>query len=233
MGIFAHPDDDTFGPGGTFIKYASSGHRVHVLTATSGQAGQSAGLPIQITLGDTRKIEYQHAMEMMGITGSKILDFYDGTLNESQLPLLKQFIEHEVKTINPDVIIIYERGGISFHLDHIAVTKAVLTLFDEQKISPKKIYYFGLSNEMNTFFGREGYMDEKKKCSIDIEPFWQTKIKAMNAHKSQMNDIKRILGRFEDAKKAGNHFWKYEEFSLARTSLPRLMFPESDILSGI
>ena len=34
--VFAHPDDESMGPGATFAKYAAAGHRVAFLTATDG-----------------------------------------------------------------------------------------------------------------------------------------------------------------------------------------------------
>ena len=39
LGVFAHPDDESFGPGGTLAKYAREGVEVHVCTVTDGNAG--------------------------------------------------------------------------------------------------------------------------------------------------------------------------------------------------
>ena len=40
LGVFAHPDDESMGPGGAFAKYAAAGHRVAFVTATDGGAGR-------------------------------------------------------------------------------------------------------------------------------------------------------------------------------------------------
>lgn len=233
MGIFAHPDDDTFGPGGTFAKYAKAGHDVHILTATAGQAGRAAGLPIESTLGEHRKKELKDAFSIMGVSHSRLLNFYDGSLCEHQIPLLQHFILEEVQKFKPDVIIIYERNGISLHLDHIAVTKAVITLYDVGKITVPKIYYFGLPREIMSYFGREGGLGDEKRAIIDIKDFLDTKIKAMKSHLSQEKDWKMIIERFEIAKKQYKDFPNQEYFQLARTSLSNLTFPESDLLAGI
>ena len=37
--LLAHPDDETFGTGGTIARYARSGEEVHLATATRGEAG--------------------------------------------------------------------------------------------------------------------------------------------------------------------------------------------------
>ncbi|MCB0024964.1 MAG: PIG-L family deacetylase, partial [Caldilinea sp.] len=39
LGVFAHPDDESFGPGGTLARYAREGVDVHVIIATDGIAG--------------------------------------------------------------------------------------------------------------------------------------------------------------------------------------------------
>jgi LmbE family N-acetylglucosaminyl deacetylase len=233
MGIFAHPDDETFGPGGTFAKYSARGHRTVVLTATSGQAGQASGLTVDTTIGEIRKKELRNATKLLGISRHIQLNFYDGTLNEFQIPLLQDYILHEVAKEKPDVIIVYEREGISLHLDHIAVTKAVIGLYDSDIISPKKIYYFGLPEEIIRFFGREGGLPDEKQAVIDISGCLEIKKKAMNAHKSQMKDVKRMLERYELANKQGKDFMTHEYFSLARTALKGLSFPEKDLLAGL
>ncbi len=42
LAVFAHPDDEAFGTGGTLAKYAAEGCDVYLVTATSGEAGQIA-----------------------------------------------------------------------------------------------------------------------------------------------------------------------------------------------
>jgi LmbE family N-acetylglucosaminyl deacetylase len=233
MGIFAHPDDDTFGPGGTFVRYSKAGHEVHILTATAGQAGLAAGLSIQTTLGEHREKELKNALSVMGVKYSRLLDFYDGTLNEHQIPLLQHFILEEVQKFEPDVIITYERSGISLHLDHIAVTKAVISLYDTGRITVPKIYYFGLPREIMSYFGREGGLGDERRAIIDINNFIDIKEKAMKAHASQEKDWRMIIERSAVIQKRKKKYAHHEYFQLARTSLSDLKFPEDDLLAGI
>jgi LmbE family N-acetylglucosaminyl deacetylase len=44
LAVFAHPDDEAYRPGGTLALLAGRGVRVHLLTATRGEAG-SCGDP--------------------------------------------------------------------------------------------------------------------------------------------------------------------------------------------
>ena len=39
--IFAHPDDEAFGPSGTLVLEAQSGAELHLVTLTPGQNGQN------------------------------------------------------------------------------------------------------------------------------------------------------------------------------------------------
>ncbi|HID53153.1 MAG TPA: hypothetical protein EYP41_14110 [Anaerolineae bacterium] len=42
LAVFAHPDDESFGPGGTMARYAHEGVDVHIAIATDGVAGSVA-----------------------------------------------------------------------------------------------------------------------------------------------------------------------------------------------
>lgn len=234
MGIFAHPDDETFGPGGTLAKYAAEGNAVSVVCVTQGQAGQDSGVPLTRGLGYQRKIELQEATKVLGVSSVTVLDFYDGTLNEQKFPLFKQAVEKEVLKAQPDIIIVYEREGISHHLDHIAVTKAVIDLFDEGLIHPKKIYYFGIPKQFLSLMKREGRgLDEKKMIAIDISKYRKIKILAMKQHATQKKDWERIIDRWEKTKQSSHDFGDYEYFELARTTLKCIQSPELDLLEGL
>ena len=57
LGVFAHPDDETFCAGGTFAGYAARGAEVMVISATRGQAGQirDAAVGTRRTIGAVRR----------------------------------------------------------------------------------------------------------------------------------------------------------------------------------
>lgn len=234
LGIFAHPDDETFGPGGTLAKYAKAGHQVYTLTATRGQVGMTSSQKIEGNVGKQRESELKEATKILGVKEAFVLDFADGSLNEQQLPVLKILIEKVVNQIKPEIIIIFEPLGISLHLDHIAVSKAVVSLFDQGKITPKKIYYFGLSNELAKQFGRDyGLSKDEKAVLIDISKEWPIKLAAMKKHQTQKRDWQRILGRQKILRQKFLQFFKKEMFFLARTSIKNLSLPEKDLLDNL
>src|SRR3712207_6559316 len=79
LGIFAHPDDETLGAGGTFAKYAEAGAEVHVVSLTRGGAGQirDAGIATRSTLREVRERELDAAGKELGLTETRCLDHPD------------------------------------------------------------------------------------------------------------------------------------------------------------
>ena len=80
LGVFAHPDDETFGPGATLAKYASEGADVHICIATDGAAGTYNPALLQAsdydTLAGLRGAELQCAAQTLGVTLHR-LDYRD------------------------------------------------------------------------------------------------------------------------------------------------------------
>jgi LmbE family N-acetylglucosaminyl deacetylase len=84
MFVLAHPDDETFGPGGTIARYAREGVRVSVIIATSGQAGRAAGLAATPDeLGRIREEEALAAARFLGVADVHLFGYTDGKLDEA------------------------------------------------------------------------------------------------------------------------------------------------------
>jgi len=79
MAIYAHPDDEAFGTGGTISRYTSEGVKVYLVSATRGEVGEISdpSLATPETLGCVREDELRCAAETMGVTQLVFLDYRD------------------------------------------------------------------------------------------------------------------------------------------------------------
>ena len=123
MAVFAHPDDEAFGTGGTLTKYAAEGCDVYLVTATRGEAGRivEPDLATTANLPDVRQQELSCACQIYGIHPPRFLDYVDG-----QLPLVNQGqavgkLVRIIRELEPQVLITFGPDGIYGHYDHIAV----------------------------------------------------------------------------------------------------------------
>ena len=82
---FPHPDDESFGPGGTIAKYAREGVDVHYVCATRGEVGTVdpemlkpyEHLPEDQRLGALRGQELRSAADILKLTGLHYLGYRD------------------------------------------------------------------------------------------------------------------------------------------------------------
>ena len=70
LAVLAHPDDESFGPGGTLAKYAAEGVDVHICITTDGAAGSvEAGFEeARNELVAVRAQELDRAISVLGAT---------------------------------------------------------------------------------------------------------------------------------------------------------------------
>ena len=123
MAIFAHPDDEAFGTGGTLARYAAEGCGVYLVTATRGEAGQivESDLATAANLPYVREQELRCACEIYGIHPPLFLGYVDG-----QLPIVHQGqavgkLVRIIRKLRPQVVITFGPDGIYGHYDHVAV----------------------------------------------------------------------------------------------------------------
>ena len=128
--ILAHPDDETFGVGGTLLRYTSQGLECHSLCLTRGEQGATgpAGAPIveRAELGATRERELAEAGRRLGLASVHCLGYPDGTLAAAPEEAVLRDIVGWLRDVRPDVAIIWGPDGGYGHPDHIAAGERAL-----------------------------------------------------------------------------------------------------------
>src|SRR5437879_3053867 len=106
LGVFAHPDDESFCAGGTFARYVATGAEVMIVSATRGEAGQirSAGTATRRTLAGVREQELQRACQRLGVQQAICLDYADGTLRDVDQERLTGDIVKLIRRFRPAVV---------------------------------------------------------------------------------------------------------------------------------
>ncbi len=172
--IGPHPDDQELGMGGTIIRLASQGHRVHIVDMTNGE-------PTPFGSVETRARESAAAAKVMGV-------------ERTLLGLKNREVVHDIQSRHKLAAIVrihrpdwmFVPYPIDAHPDHVAVTKIAEDARFDAKLSkstipgepwyPKRIiYYFCTHLRMNfvpTF------------C-IDVTAQMDQKLKAVACYESQ------------------------------------------------
>lgn len=143
LAIFAHPDDEAFGTGGTLACYAREGKKVYLVCATRGEAGEISdpSYATPETLGMVREGELRCAAETMGISELIFLNYRDsgmeGTpenqdprafINAPEVDVVEQLVGI-IRRLQPQVIVTFEPFGGYGHPDHIAVHQHTVKAF--------------------------------------------------------------------------------------------------------
>lgn len=220
ISVFAHPDDEAFGPGGTIAKLAKH-HRVYILCATKGQAGKDHGAKARRDLGERRARELRRSANILGVKKVFFLGFQDGTLSNNLYHQLADKILNIAKKLKPELLLTFEPGGGSGHIDHIMVslvTSYVFARLPSARFMLQTAMPARRAKMMRGYFiyVPPGYQPSEIDLVVDVRDVWGQKLAAMMEHKSQIHDIERI-------RKFAQHFPKEENFLIktkTRTAHP-------------
>lgn len=245
--LLAHPDDETFGPGGTIARYAGEGADVFLATATRGEAGMSGELPVtdRDRLGEIRAEELRRAAGVLGARNVAFMGFRDGGLADTPLERIVEKAVGEVRRVRPHVLIGFGPEGVSRHPDHIVMSAVASEAFDaaaapsrfpeqfRNGLSPwaaAKLYQFEVAQDIFERWGvpLAGVPRETLTTFIDTSAYVDKKIEAFRSHGTQATDVARILDR-----EGYREFAREETYVLAKTRLPRPTRPERDLFDGI
>ena len=135
LSVLAHPDDESFGMGGTLAKYAEEGADVHLICATRGEAGEveSEYMDGFDSIADLRVAELNCAAKHLGLSSLTILNYRDSGMTGSSsnqhpealinapIDRVAKEIADKIREIKPQVILTFDPLGGYKHPDHIFV----------------------------------------------------------------------------------------------------------------
>jgi len=215
FGIFAHPDDEAFGPSASLYDAAQNNVDVHLVVVTDGEQGNN---PDQVSdLANVRLKEWEESRKRIGAKSGLALHYPDGGLdNKLYLEISQKIFDHIKNTtseysesIELDLITL-DNQGLSGHLDHIAVsfitTHVYLKLSQQENIniSVGNLKYYCLCLELvpksniNWLYMPAGRPDEYFDETFDYTDIYDQKLHIMKAHHSQRKDMEAILSEYHN-----------------------------------
>jgi len=170
LALFAHPDDETFGPGGALAKYAADGVAVHLICATRGEVGENDldGLGDCEDLACQREQELRGAADVLGLTDVHFLDYQDSGMADSPAnehpralvqadpDALAEQVADWIRRLQPQVVLTFDPYGAYGHPDHIAIHRATVTAYERCRseatggctLSDPKLYFTAIMQAM-------------------------------------------------------------------------------------
>jgi LmbE family N-acetylglucosaminyl deacetylase len=218
LAIFAHPDDESYGPAGTLAKAARDGHIVSLLTLTHGESG-SPGIAKNLSaaeLARRRSRELHSAARKLDIQHLKIHNLSDKKLQDVPEQEGTGIIKMEINKFKPDIVITFHENTLSGHPDHLAVTKWTLQAVRAFPDPPTLLLY-GLDQKqtkMISFRKLIPISDNEITHRIDVENFVDNKISAIQCHKTQNDQWLQI-------EKLNINFRKFAEWEIFVQKWPR------------
>jgi len=208
LSVWAHPDDETYLAGGVMAAAADRGDRVVCVSATAGEQGTSdpeAWPPLR--LARRRSWEAAAAMAVLGVTDHRILGMPDSALadhDEQGLAAVGALLDE----VEPDTILTFGPDGITFHPDHIAVSRWVTEAWRRRGCRGRLLYaaftvgHFARYAELYETWGI--YMTDERPVGVVPDDLavdvrldgWQLdrKVTALTAMTSQTGDAIALLG---------------------------------------
>lgn len=205
--VFApHPDDAEYYAGGTLALMAQQGHRVVIVTVTSGDKGSYRHTTAE--LAALRQEEAKKAADILGAADILFLGHHDQELDLLPAGVLREQFTRLVRQYQPDVLVAEDVRYIDeSHPDHRAVARAAA---DAIAYASLPLVYpehaeAGLKPHFVTeklFYSESPVLTDKV---IDITSTFECKMQALAAHQSQVEFLVEDILQQAEIAGLGSH----------------------------
>jgi LmbE family N-acetylglucosaminyl deacetylase len=166
LAVLAHPDDESFGMGGTLALYAARGCDVYLVCATRGEVGEADEEHMKgfASVAEMRESELRCAAGILGLKGVFFLGYRDsgmaGTPENNHpdaqaghpVEEVAGRVVRYIRELRPDVVLTFDPIGGYRHPDHIHIQQATTLAFEKANdpdfhpeagapFAPEALYY--------------------------------------------------------------------------------------------
>lgn len=210
LGVWGHPDDETYLTAGLMAERVRAGGRVVCVTATRGEEGSfdEERWPTA-TMGKVREGELMRSLEILGVREHHWLDYYDGTCDRVDRAEGVSRVRALIQDVRPDSVFTFGPDGMTGHTDHKAVCAWTTEAFRDAAPAGAKLFYATMTPEwaeefvplMNTFnvFMEPGTPPVTPRDQLGLQfelppDILELKLRAIEAHESQVEGMMAAFG---------------------------------------
>jgi len=142
LGVWAHPDDETYLSAGLMAHAARNGSRVVDVTATRGEGGSmdEDRWPPE-TMGEVREKELIRSLELLGVTEHYWLDLPDVDMQTPLPDVGASRVGSLMEKISPDTVLTFGPDGMTGHEGHKSISRWTTDAFRGAAKPGAKLYY--------------------------------------------------------------------------------------------
>ena len=123
--VFAHPDDESHWGSGVAIRCHDEGARTVLVTLTRGGRGTTGGLCSTEELPAVREQELREAARILKFDALELLPYLDKEVPNIPPDEIRRVLVGLIRRERPSVLVTFDPHGITFHVDHIALSRFV------------------------------------------------------------------------------------------------------------
>jgi LmbE family N-acetylglucosaminyl deacetylase len=209
LGVWAHPDDETYLTAGLMVRAVRNGSRVVCITATRGEGGSldEEKWP-SATMGEVREKELLRSLAVLGVNEHQWLDLADVDMDTPLPEAGAGTVRAIMEEVKPDTVLTFGPDGMTDHEGHKSVSRWATEGFQQVAKQGAKIFYATTTpdwaerwvpvyNRFNVFRPGTPPVTPREELGIeyDLPPdILELKLRAIQEHVSQVEGMAQAFG---------------------------------------
>jgi LmbE family N-acetylglucosaminyl deacetylase len=209
LGVWAHPDDETYLTAGLMARAVRDGSRVVCVTATRGEGGSmdEEVWPPE-TMGEVRTAEMERSLDILGVSEHHWLDLPDIDMDTALPEEGYGKVRALVADVQPDTILTFGPDGMTGHHAHMSVSRwSSEALAEAGKPGSRVLYATATPDWAEEFLPIWAPFDVFRPGTPPVTPheelaidftlppdLLEVKVQAILAHQSQVQAIFEAVG---------------------------------------
>jgi len=209
LGVWAHPDDETYLSAGLMAAAVREGSRVVCVTATRGEGGSTDEVRWPpATMAAVRERELLRSFEILGVADHRFLDLPDVDMQTGLPESGSEDVARVMAEIRPDTVLTFGPEGMTGHRAHQDVSRWTTEAFERSAPPGARLHYATTSPawaeefvpELNRF---DVYLPgtppvtpvEQMSIRCELDPdLLGLKLRAIAEHESQVGAMMAAFG---------------------------------------